>query len=152
VYIRATLSCLGRSLPPRSGWEGVVANAMLAPVALLGRGGSPVFLSFRSPRIEGNGAPRRRPGCPGLPGCLRAYGDALVAQCVRASRRATAASGPFAFHGSRPTGVVVRLTRLLWEPLGDVIAYHARKCRIPPHYTNAFAKAPLDGRDIGNIS
>src|SRR6266545_8170459 len=43
---------------------------MLAPVALLGRGGSPVFRSFCFPRIEGDGAPRRRPGCPGVAGLV----------------------------------------------------------------------------------
>src|SRR5262245_43832193 len=35
------------------------ANAMLAPVCLFGRGGSPVFL-YLYPRHEGDGAPQRR--------------------------------------------------------------------------------------------
>jgi hypothetical protein len=85
----------------------------------------------------------------------RRTGYRLVTHTVtdvrRASRRAIRGIRALAFHGSRPTGVVVRLTRLLWEPLGDVIASHASKCRILSHLCERLRRRPSVGQDDGNI-
>ena len=56
----------------------------------------------------------------------------------------------FAFVGARTMRGLLPAP-LLRGPLGGELATPAREYRIPPHYTNAFAKAPLTGRDDSYI-
>ena len=122
-----------------------------SPVALLGRGGSPVFLSSIS--LEGDGAPTRR-SARIAPGDVRQRPDhdaRLSAQrCTRAYRRANAASSACASSTLWPARSTQSLTGFRASPAGRFASSPSRRCRSrsPPH--ERLRKAPLEhgtGRD-----
>jgi hypothetical protein len=121
----------------------------IGPCLYPGAGVRPWFSLFSVPRIEGDGAPRWRPGYPGCP-----VGSGLV-ETHRSLDAPAPLGAPYAASSAislirvpdrgrlnlvRPRGWSFR------EPPRDAIASHARRCRIPPHRC-APARTPLGGRD-----
>src|SRR5262245_26580410 len=135
-------------------------HAGLAPVALLGRGGSPVFRSFSFPNARG-GAPRSacpgfRQGGPGVTGRTTRTGPGrIMRDAIQRSKCAPRGIAPLiAFTAAGPAGPCYP-GRLLpgWPP--EVVAGVSNWPRsrvphpVPP--SQRLMKAPSRGRDVIDI-
>jgi len=122
------------------------------PLSLSGRGGSPVVALFFRPPVEGDGAPRWRPGYPGCPvgsGLIETHLSPDAPAPLGAPRRYLSA---FAFLGARTMRGLLPAS-LLRGPLGGEVTTHAREYRIPPHPGDVSRGRPsMDGTGHVNIS